>query len=1040
MMYLPVVISSVRRHVGRMSRNLLKFFSILFFCSSCNLVSSQTYFQQEVNYTINVKLDDIKHELNADETIEYINNSPHELSFIYMHLWPNAYKNNKTALAKQLFENGSTEFHNSKEFMRGYIDGLDFKVNNETVKWELDSVHIDICKVYLNKPLKSGEKIIITTPFHLKIPLGTFSRMGHIEQQYQITQWYPKPAVYDMNGWNQMPYLDQGEFYSEFGSFDVSITLPKNYVVGSTGDLAENDPERIWLDKKAEETALLTDFPKNDKFPKSDPETKTLRYRQSNVHDFAWFADKRYNVLKGIVELPHSKRNVTTWVMFTNSESTLWKNSIAYMNDAIYYYSLWNGDYPYNHATAVDGALSAGGGMEYPNVTVIGKSGSAFSLETVIMHEVGHNWFYGILGSNERKHAWMDEGINSFNELRYIETKYPDAKLFGDFAGTPPAKRLNLDFYKHKSQYELLYLFNAGKNEDQPMELPADKFTEFNYAGIVYSKSALVFDYLMAYLGEKKFDEAMQLYFERWKFKHPQPSDLRKVFEEVSGKNLSLFFDDIIKTSDKIDYKIKGFNKLADGSYDITIKNKEKINSPVSICGIKDEKLRALVWYDGFAGTQTLGFPPGDYDKFKIDFLQDIPETNRNNNTIRTSGLFKKVEPLQLQILGSLDNPDKTQLFFFPIIGWNNYDKTIAGIALYNNLAPQKKFEFVLTPMYSTNTNDVAGYGSFNYNITSLNKLFKQITLGVNTGRFTYEKTAEHDFRWNKISPEITFYFKEKDPRKKIAQSIKYRNVNILQDRLETTVNESNLPITKKDLFRYSVNVLNYTLRAKRTKNPFSVTGELQGTKEMLRASFTGNYRLSYKKVNKGIDLRLFTGRFFYNDITTTSSGHLNDYSFSLHGKSPSGNYQQDYLFDEVFLGRSETEGVLSQQMTNTEGAFKVYHPLFRSLGWMTTLNIEIAAPGKIPLKLFADFGSFQESKIHSLGAASDLSYDAGITLSLFQDFFKVYVPLFMSKDLQYYADKIANPERPLRRSELIRFQINFKMMNPFQLVKNIEL
>ena len=143
--------------------------------------------------------------------------------------------------------------------------------------------------------------------------------------------------------------------------------------------------------------------------------------------------------LKDSVKLPHSGRYVTTWAMFTANEQDLWRKSPDYLNKSTYYYSLWNGDYPYNHVTAVDGTISAGGGMEYPNVTVIGESGSDFALNTVIAHEVGHNWFYGILGSNERENAWMDEGLNSFNETRYL-MEYYEGKDLGLIKNNVPSK------------------------------------------------------------------------------------------------------------------------------------------------------------------------------------------------------------------------------------------------------------------------------------------------------------------------------------------------------------------------------------------------------------------------------------------------------------------------------------------------------------------------------------------------------------------------------------------------------------------------
>ena len=302
------------------------------------LSTQKTYFQQEVHYSINVNLDDVKHELNGMESLDYTNNSSDALSIIYIHLWANGYKDHSTALCKQMVENGNTSLYFAKDEDKGFIDQLDFKVNSQSVKLEYDSLYIDIAKIILNKPLKHGETINITTPFHVKIPLGKFSRMGHIDQSYQITQWYPKPAVYDRNGWNPIPYLDQGEFYSEFGSYDVNITLPKNYVVGATGDLVNGEHEIQWMTNIADSTKKITEFGR-EKVISSDKETKTLHYHQEKVHDFAWFADKRFNILKGEVTLPHSQNKVTTWVLFTNHSSGLWRKANPYIDSAIYYYS-----------------------------------------------------------------------------------------------------------------------------------------------------------------------------------------------------------------------------------------------------------------------------------------------------------------------------------------------------------------------------------------------------------------------------------------------------------------------------------------------------------------------------------------------------------------------------------------------------------------------------------------------------------------------------------------------------------------------------
>ncbi|HWB62518.1 MAG TPA: M1 family metallopeptidase, partial [Chitinophagales bacterium] len=524
------------------------------------LAQTTPAWQQKVDYKIEVGLDDTLHELNGFITINYQNNSPDTLTYIYFHLWPNAYKDQTTPLAKQMLENGKTSFWYSKPSQRGYLDKIDFKQNAETCRWEYTLADGEICKLFLNQPLAHGESVNITTPFHVKLP-ETFSRMGHIGQSYQITQWYPKPAVYDKYGWHAFPYIDQGEFYSEFGSFDVSITLPKNYVVGATGDL-QDTAEISWMNKKADEATAMGNWTNGGlmSFPPSDKETKTLHYKQQNIHDFGWFADKRYHVLKGEVTLPYTQRKVTTWALFTNNQARYWSKAPEYLHDAIQYYSLWIGEYPYNQVTAVDGTISAGSGMEYPNVTVIGEERSDFSLDDVITHEVGHNWFYGMLGSNERDHAWMDEGINSYYEYRYIRTKYPNQKMLGSLPEVFQ-KFLDVSQYKHKYLMDLGYQLMARENTGQPIELTSSKFTDVNYGLQVYGKSMLIFSYLEAYLGTEVFDKVMKKYFITWQYHHPQPEDVRSAFETETGKNLSWFFDGLLNTTKTIDYKIACVDK-----------------------------------------------------------------------------------------------------------------------------------------------------------------------------------------------------------------------------------------------------------------------------------------------------------------------------------------------------------------------------------------------------------------------------------------------------------------------------------------------
>ncbi len=694
-------------------QSLLLRLSLLFCPLSYLSVSAQTW-QQQVDIDIRVALDDQTHSLDGDIRLTYHNNSPDTLEFVWMHLWPNAYRNGQTAMAKQHYRDGDMFMFYAMSRDLGGIDSLAFSVGSMPLVWQYHPEHIDIAKVILPEPLAQGQSVEISTPFRVDIPSGSISRLGHVGESYQITQWFPKPAVYDEDGWHPMPYLSQGEFFSEYGSYDVRITLPSNYTVGATGDYVpgseDNEMELKRLAQLVEETeAWVTSegwIETTNDFPASSSVMKTLHFRQSRIHDFAWFADKRYKVLQGEVTLPGDGRSVNTWAMFTPAEGELWQNAPEYLHDATYYYSLWNGDYPYNQVTAVDGTISAGGGMEYPNVTVIGSSGSPSGLETVIVHEVGHNWFYGILGSNEREHAWMDEGINSFNETRYLLTKYGTDKDISLLLGENNlSKRFDLEKFQYKWIDELSYMFLARLGADQPMQCHSNSLTSLNYGAIIYKKTAAAFAMLQSHLGQARFDAAMRMYFDTWKFRHPAPEDLQAVMEKSTGEDLSWFFEEWVQTIKRNNLKLVSTNaKLSqfDNSPGIVVRNVGELSSPARVSGLVGDSTVAVLNLPLMAPGEVAEVPrpPIKVDRWVVDYERVTLDYNRKDNT-RHSGLFGGIEPLQLRMLTRLEDPERTQLFWVPALGWNHFDGFMIGTTLHNSALPWRDVTWRWTPMLS---------------------------------------------------------------------------------------------------------------------------------------------------------------------------------------------------------------------------------------------------------------------------------------------------------------------------------------------------
>lgn len=1010
------------------------FLFLIPFFSSAQL--KKQYFQQEVNYQITVSLDDVNHFLFANEKIEYINNSLDSISFIYFHLWPNAYKNTSTALANQQKENGKLIMHFAHQKELGWIDSLDFKINSQKVKWELDPENIDIAKITLNTCLPPGQKIEITTPFRVKIPSALISRLGHIDQAYAITQWYPKPAVYDINGWNKMPYLDQGEFYSEFGSFDVAITLPQNYVVGATGDIVDGDLETEWMNQKFNQTLQKI---KNRKklidvknsviydslfFPPSSSKLKTIRFMQKNVHDFAWFADKRFNVLKEEVMLPNTKRLVKCWALFTDNNFDLWKNATHYISDATFLYSLWNGDYEYNHVTAVDGTISAGGGMEYPNITIIGEASSAFELEEVIMHEVGHNWFYGMLGSNERQHAWMDEGINSFNELRYIRTKYPEKTLATFLGGDSTKKIFGINRFKISYQYYLGYLKFALENKDQQIEQNSALFTEANYGTMVYGKTALLFDYLFHVLGEERFDEAMRFYFKNYRFKHPYPSDLRNTLEFFSAKNLSWFFDDMLSSTKKLDYKIKKYQKMDEGSHEVLVKNTGQVNGPIQICGIKNGKLIGIVWYDGFEGEKWLGFPVSEVDKIVIDYLMVMPEDQRQNNTISTSGLFKKMEPLQIKMLGMLPDPRKTQIWITPVVGYNSNNGLLLGAHLHNNLVFEKKLEYDVIPTLGLKNKQIAGFAHFQINHHPANYFIHTINAGVNLKHFSYEESPV-SLNYSRVENYFNFEFRKKNLRSNVSNKLSFHFINLYIEKINPnyilpTIIKTKI-VTQKTFYE-----LRFSHVSNQKLNPYSIKFTLQAgdsanilriKNPLVKAWIEINYHFTISENNNGFDFRLFAGNIFSRPANA-------DYRFRMAGI----NGYQDYTYQYLYIERSQVNGINNQIFTEADGAFKTRMFLGQSSKYLVALNIKSPRLKKV-VGLFADLATCGKDGLLN----QNLLVDFGINIDLGKDIFNIYIPIAYSSDI-----KLGITANNWNFFQRIRINLRIDKLNPKKIINNL--
>jgi hypothetical protein len=976
--------------------------------------AQSTYFQQHVGYTIDVELDDQQHMLRGFEKIVYTNNSPDTLQYLIMHVWPNAYKNDRSRYTEQDVENGNTNFYYSTADQRGSIDSLKFRINDQAVQISQYNNEEDIIRIDLNEPLLPGKKIQITTPFRVKIP-HLFSRLGHKEQSYQISQWYPKPAVYDRYGWHPMPYLDQGEFYSEFGDFTVRINIPSNYVVAATGELQEAN-EKTFIAGLAQ----LPDSIKRIVRPviASDSVRKTITYVQSNVHDFAWFADKRFSIEHQAIT--ESGQTIHCYSYYLPQHHQLYKGSTEMIAKTISHLSARVGLYPYMHASVVDGELMAGGGMEYPMVTVIGPVTSVATLQTVITHEVGHNWFYGILGSNERDHPWMDESINTFYENQITS-----------LLDTTHKRTLKSRVFANQNA-SLLYYLMARQRLDQPLSTTSDAFTSTNYAGILYQKGPMLFWYLQDYLGQTVFDSIMHTYFQAWKFKHPYPEDFRAIATAISPKPIDWFFDEAIASNQQIDFKIKKAT-LNKNQASFLVHSKTNFRGPIPISAIAGDSIVETIWTNyPYENPATFQGNQQAITRYMIDPTFHIPDMNGANNIIYNRKFGKRLKP-GLGLVTRINPMISKTFYVLPAYGFNVHDKLMLGAVIHRIEIPNRKFQFALAPMYSFGSKQIVGSGFASYSIFPKTTL-QQITFYIG-GRSYHHNESQLNIpsslytRHIKVAPGVHINFKQSYPRSTVKNRLDVRyavvaeqGFNYAQDITDSLFK----PSVSKYITSTFANVM-FEHRNDRTFHPYAMRIDMQGNGNFLKTGIEGTLRIDYERQQKSMYLRVFGGHF------AKLNNDANPFQLRNQFLNTTSTARNDFQYDEVWMARNEQTGWMTQQISMREGGFKIptlflSNPIGQSDKWLTAFNIAADIPIKLPLKfrLFFDAATFANAKKLN-NSTNRLLYDGGIQLHLFKDLLVIYAPLLMSKDFKQYTQSTFPENRFLRT---LSFSLNTNRIN----------
>ncbi len=582
---------------------------------SANGAPNVGYWQNRADYQITSSLNDITHQVTGSVTITYKNNSPHTLPFLWLQLDQNLFNKDSRGQARMPVDSRSRYGDAKSGFNGGYIISK-VQLNETAANYIITDTRMQI---RLPKPMNAGGDVIkIKIDYSFTIPEYGADRCGILKTKngeiFAVAQWYPRMCVFDeVQGWNTLPYLGPSEFYLEYGDFDITITAPASHIVVASGEL-QNPAEvltptqntRLAKAKKSDKTVVIrSEAEVTDPSSRPKGTTLTWHYKITNARDISWASSRAFIWDAAKINLPSEKTSLAMSVYPAESNGAkAWGRATEYTKKSIENYSKRWFEFPYPAATNV---ASNVGGMEYPGIVFCGWKATEDQLFGVTDHEFGHTWFPMIVGSNERKYGWMDEGFNTF-----INTISDDDFNNGEYK--QDAKNMESMAY---------YMFNP--NSEAILNTP-DAMKEANIGTTLYFKPGYGLELLRnEILGPDRFDYAFKTYIRRWAYKHPTPWDFFKTMDNASGEDLSWFWKGWFIENFKLDQAIESVKYEKDSELNgaiVTIANLDQLAMPVTIA------------YETVSGKKGIIKLPVEIWNNTVSFKVKLPTTEKLTSVI----------------------------------------------------------------------------------------------------------------------------------------------------------------------------------------------------------------------------------------------------------------------------------------------------------------------------------------------------------------------------------------------------------------------
>ncbi|MDY0781042.1 aminopeptidase [Tenacibaculum sp. IB213877] len=889
---------------------------------------------QENAISITAELDTLNQTLKIQQKTIFYNKTGEPLTSVYLHNWANSFKNKETPLGKRLIEDYKKDFFFAKPKNRGFSKIYNITVNKEQVSFSTPKNHPDVVKILLNRPFSYKDSIEIRSTYIVKIPSSEFTGYGKNKNGYHLRFWYMTPAVFNKK-WQLMSNLNMDDLYQDIADYEINLKLPKNYFLESNLYQYENKDSlatNYYLVGGKKKDIILSIT--RDKIFKSF-QTENTQVK-TDIHSEKIEHDVARKIINQQVNFIEEYMGKHPHVEILVDANTVNRNSLK----ELFGLPSWLKPYPEN-----------------------------FRWEMRFFQALSSKYLHDILLLNPRKDYWLTDGIQTFLMMEYIKKYHNNVTLLGKYSKYWGLRTYNIAKMKQVDKYPFLYQISARKFYDQALTTPSEKLSNFNRKVISKYKAGLGLKYLQGYVGDSTLRKSLKEFYTNTKLKISESASFDSILTKNTDKDVSWFFGDYIHTTKNADYKITKIklNKTKD-SLAVTIKNKRDLVAPVALYGVHKKEIKFKQWVAGVDSTKTVTIARNGFDKLALNYEQIYPEYNSFNNFRNVNNTLLN-KPLQFRLFKDVENPYYNQVFFTPDVKYNFYDGVLLGIKFNNHHFIERNFEASFTPYYATKSNNITGGFSLKYNHYVDNNTIYKIVYGISGSNYHYAP----NLGYHTFSPYASINFSRNSLRDVGYKYLLGRLIYINKE-IETGFQE-----LEKD--KYKIANLRYVYSKPDVIKSFQYALNAELGNNFTKLSADVRYR-EYFDVDRSFDIRFFGG------IFATNNTDGNYFSFSL-------NRGSDYLFEQNLFGRSEQEGIFSQQYIVTDGGFKSFfkQPSFAN---------QLIMAGNSSISVWKWLEVYNDlAMLKNYDENPRMFYENGIRLNFIPNIFEFYFPIYTNEGWQ---------------------------------------